>query len=474
MTVTFIIPASGFQLDERVYPMLGVLKVAAVLQRAGHAVDVLDLSNPRHAVRFDTLADHAARQTSDVYGITATMPQMPAAVAIARDLRQRHPRARIILGGAHVTMVNAAARQGVQRSVQMLADLRAVFDTVVAGDGERAIFEAIKPTAPWLIDADRPGDVLFLTRQAVAEAPWPAREMIDLDSYHCWVDGRRATSVIGQLGCAYRCNFCGGRNSPTFRRVRLRPVEDIVAELCHIADRFDIRAFMFLDDELNISKAFPDLLRAIRRAQQARGEEWRLCGLLKSELFTVEQAELMYAAGFRKLLIGFESGDDRILFNMQKNATVDDNTRAVALAHAAGLRIKALMSLGHPGESVESIAHTRDWLLSVRPDEFDATVLTIYPGTPYHDEAVASSEGWTYTAKRGDRLHFRSIDQFTDTPYYKGIPGQYQSYVWTDDLRAEDLVRLRDALETDVRAALAIPWPQDTAAQLFEHSMGMR
>lgn len=44
MKVTLVAPPSGFQLDERVYPMLGVLKVAAVLDEAGVPVDVLDLS----------------------------------------------------------------------------------------------------------------------------------------------------------------------------------------------------------------------------------------------------------------------------------------------------------------------------------------------------------------------------------------------------------------------------------------------
>jgi anaerobic magnesium-protoporphyrin IX monomethyl ester cyclase len=449
--------------------MLGVLKVAAVLQRSGHDVDVLDLSAPTaHSV-----ASHfEQRGPSDVYGITATMPQMPEAASIARAIGWVAPSARVILGGAHVTMINAAARSGVQRSARMLEELRGVFDTVVAGDGERAIFQAISPNAPFLIDADQPTGELFLTPKDVAEAPWPARDMIDLHSYHCLVGGVPATSVIGQLGCPYRCGFCGGRNSPTFRRMRTRPADDVVNELCDIVDRFGYKGFMFLDDELNVSKAFPDLLRAIASAQTRRGEEWRLCGLLKSELFTQEQADLMYAAGFRKLLIGFESGDERILLNMQKNATVAHNTRAIQMAHNAGLRIKALMSLGHPGESAESIERTKDWLLETEPDEFDATVLTIYPGTPYHDEAVETSPAvWTYTAKRGDRLHFKSIDQFIDTPYYKGIPGKYESFVWTDYLSGHELVTLRDELERDVRDTLSIPWPKTAAEVNFEHSM---
>ena len=51
------------------------------------------------------------------------------------------------------------------------------------------------------------------------------------------------------------------------------------------------------------------------------------------------------------ILIGFESGSPRILRNINKKATVDDNTRAVEAAHRAGLKVKALMSIGHPGES---------------------------------------------------------------------------------------------------------------------------
>jgi radical SAM superfamily enzyme YgiQ (UPF0313 family) len=838
--------------------MLGVLRVAAALEQAsGYATDVMDLSGlgeMEPAIRA-YLADHG---TADAYGISATMPQMPAAFAITAILRRLAPDATVILGGAHPTLVNAAARNGVTRSIAMRQQMIDAFDVVVAGDGERAIFEALRPGSAGVVDADVPGSNLFLTADQLGETPWPSRHLIDLQSYHCWVDGVPATSVIAQLGCPFRCGFsltgdtlvftergpvpmrelatgvglakscdhgpsmlayptnirvatpgghglateaiaeglrpvievevegglsitataehkflvvqnadvvwrtagtlsigdvmvvrapalpeatdllplvppvlpetppggfepkahhtmpavlgedlawlagfvvgdgsipaddrpsfhvcvtddvrdkltsiiaaqfnvtlavssasntdqmdhgwvhsrlarevlvqsigidphdkfkipasvwrytpsngvaylvtaskqladhvayallvlgrgcptlrtvegarfgkdtvhyrvgtlqndripttkglyrsaksnswhwrtfrsqrnkgvrrrtlrasglthpldrdgwyyvrvtdltrpliqqpvfditvpgeeafvangfvahnCGGRNSPTFRRVRLRGVDDIVNELTELHTRYGYHAFMFLDDELNVSRSYLDLLRAIAQRQRDLGVEWRLAGLLKSELFTQEQADLMYVAGFRKLLVGFESGDPTMLLNMQKNATRAHNTKAVEMAHRAGLKIKALMSLGHPGESEASIGRPKDWLLEVEPDEFDATVLTVYPGTPYHDEAIETSPGvWTYTAKGGDRVHARSIDQTKDTPYYKGIPGQYQSYVWTDHLTAVDLVQLRDALETDVRARLQIAWPAAVAELNFEHSMG--
>ncbi len=144
------------------------------------------------------------------------------------------------------------------------------------------------------------------------------------------------------------------------------------------------------------------------------------------------------------------------------------------IARRHGLKVKALMSVGHPGESEDTIRATRDWLLEVRPADFDATVITTYPGTPYFDEAVETQPGvWTYTcAKSGDRLHSLEVDYREVSEYYKGVPGEYTSYVYTDHLTAADLVEQRDALEAAVRHALGIPYNAGAAALRYEHSMG--
>jgi radical SAM superfamily enzyme YgiQ (UPF0313 family) len=476
MRIGLIIPPSGFVLDDRVFPSLGILRVAAVLERAGHAVAVFDGAGVAGAPA--AAAAWATASPADVYGLTATTPQMPAAAAIARAIRGAQPSARLVLGGPHVTLLNAAARRepGSGRATTALAALADHFDTVVAGDGEAAVFEALAPGAPRLIDADDPASARFLTPATLATLPWPARHLIDLDSYHFEIDGIRAVSLIGQLGCPFECGFCGGRLSPTFRRVRLRPSADVVAEMRSIHETYGVRGFMFLDDELNVNRALPDLCAGIAALQRDLGVTFHCRGLVKAELFTDAQAEALATAGFRQLLIGFESGAPRMLLNMNKKATRDENTRCLSIARRHGIAVKALMSLGHPGETADTIAETRDWLLAMNPAQFDATIITVYPGTPYYDHAQETAPGvWTYTApKTGDRLHARTIDQFTDTPFYKGIPGSYHAYVWTDALSAEDLVALRDDLETTVRGQLGIPWPSGSAALQFEHSMGQR
>lgn len=469
--VTLVIPASSFLIDDRVFPSLGVLKVAAALEAAGISVRVADFSG---RPEIDVIPP------ADVYGITATMPQMPAAIRIAERIRKDTPDAKIILGGPHVTLMQASARIEKQKGIVgraslAIQQLHERFDVLVAGDGERAILEAIQPNAPAMIDGDDIKSPLFLNSDDLNAAPLPARHLIDIQSYRYDIDGIPTQSLIAQLGCPFMCTFCGGRRSPFLRKVRTRNTVHVIAEMHHLYQRYGTRGFMFLDDELNVNKQFVGLLEAICKLQERLGVEFRLRGLIKSELLTEEQAAWMYRAGFRQLLIGFESGSERILENIQKKATVAENTRCVELLRKHGIRVKALMSIGHAGESAETVKATHDWLLQVQPNDFDVTIITVYPGTPYWDDATERLPGvWTYAAKNGDRLHALEVDQLKDVNFYKGMPGQYQSFVYTDCLTQEELVQLRDQTEDDVRKALGIPYPSTPAAVQYEHSMAMR
>jgi anaerobic magnesium-protoporphyrin IX monomethyl ester cyclase len=355
-----------------------------------------------------------------------------------------------------------------------MAQLQDRFDVLVCGDGERAIGTALSGDAPALIDGDDPKSDLFLKSDDFAALPLAARHLIDLDSYHYEIDGVRASTAIAQLGCPFSCNFCGGRRSPFLRRIRSRSTALVLDELRHLYTTYGIRGFMFFDDELNVNRQFMELLDGIEDLQSELGVDFRLRGFLKAELITEPMAEAMYRVGFRQVLVGFESGHPRILQNIQKKATREDNTRAVEMLHTAGLSVKAAMSIGHPGESDETIDATRDWLLDVAPDEFDVTVITTYPGTPYYDDARESSQGiWTYVDPRnGDRLHAYHVDHLTDQSFYKGTPGSYRSFVFTDYLTADQICQRRDALEAEVRSALKIPYPTAAAALNWEHSMG--
>lgn len=450
-------------------------------EQAGHPVEHLDLNGVSNYL--DAVVDHAARTEAFQFCLTATTPQMPAAGNIARSLRSALPECRIILGGPHPTVTVAAMRKEFKRGQhkgrahQGVLSMMETFDSIVAGDGELVIGDLLESRSNFLIDADNPASSGFMSSTVWAGTALPARHLIDMDSYHYKIDGKRVTTIVSQLGCPMACNFCSGRSSGMLRRMRTRPVEDVLSEMRYVIEAYGVEGFMFFDDELNINKEMLPLMKGIKELQKKLGLELANRGFVKAELFNLEQAEAMREAGFRQVLCGFESGSERILRNIRKNATIEDNTGMLLDARSAGMEVKALMSLGHPGESRETIQDTVSWLLEMKVDDFDCTIITAYPGSPYFDDAVKVSDEtfggvWQFETN-GDRLYMYEVDYSKVADYYKGQIGEYKSYVFTDDLSSEALVRLRDEAELVVRKTLGIKFNPSQASRVFESSMGM-
>jgi len=479
-SICLVIPPSPFLLDERVFVSLGVLKVAASLEARRYGVNFLDLSGVENYLA--AVADYVRTSDDRAVGITATTPQFPAVMSIVREIRALRPDLKIILGGPHVTLIYSALRLERKRALvgrahRAAAQLERHFDVLVSGDGELSIFEELRPDPPKVIDGDDPKGGLFLTDRMFTESPLPARHLVDLKSYRYTIDGNPATSLIAQLGCPFNCGFCGGRSSNSLRRIRNRSVASILQEIEMLHREYGYTGFMFYDDELNVSKTMVELMNGLADLQSTLGTDFRLRGFIKSELFTEDQAIAMRGAGFRWVLCGFEAASSRILVNINKRASLDDNNRCVDIAKKHGLKTKALMSCGHPGESEESVAAIRDWLIKCEVEDFDCTIITTYPGTPYYDLAEphpSLQDVWTYThPKTGDRLHAYEIDYELSANYYKGNPhGGYRSFVFTDHLSAQRIVELRDAVERSVRDNLQIPYNAGVASRVYEHSMG--
>src|SRR6056297_3127527 len=111
--ICLITPPSAFLLDERVFMNLGILKVAAVLEKHGWHVEHLDLSGISNYL--DVVDAHLQEPDETLFGLTATTAQLPDAVKIADRLHELRPTSRVILGGPHPTLIQAAYRREQKR-----------------------------------------------------------------------------------------------------------------------------------------------------------------------------------------------------------------------------------------------------------------------------------------------------------------------------------------------------------------------
>jgi anaerobic magnesium-protoporphyrin IX monomethyl ester cyclase len=419
--VGFVNPPSEFLINQRVFVTLGILRVATHLDKQGICkVYFLDLSN---RVNYkELLINFISDNSLDVICFTATTPQIATVYNLCTGIRSMF-RGKIILGGPHITLMYGSIKQGTPDIQKICQDhintLLGCIDTIIIGDGEYAIIDAINQNVA-IIDSEQ-DKRLFLKRN-YDEVTIPDRSFLDLSSYEYYIDGVKSTNIISQMGCPYQCEFCSGRGSKTFSTVRKRSVGNIIKEIDFLYKQYGYKGFMCYDDELNINrKYFEDLLVALIDYQKQNNVSFNLRGFTRSDLLTEGQADLMYRAGFRWLLVGFESGSDKILRNINKGCTVEDNTRCFDIARKSGLKVKALMSIGHAGESFYTISDTITWLKDVKPDETDTTIISVYPGANYFNKAVRMNNSWLkYTSKTsGDNLYIKDIDFLSDSNFYK-------------------------------------------------------
>jgi anaerobic magnesium-protoporphyrin IX monomethyl ester cyclase len=440
MNLCIINPPSAFLTNERVFPPLGILRLSTYLEQQNINVKIYDMIS---TFKYDEISKFIIDNNIDVIGITAVSPQLPNVIEIAKYIKRKFPKIKLIMGGPHITMAYSSLKYS-NRIKESFDFLHKLFDVLVIGYGEYAMLDAIKFDKK-IIDAEE--DKYKLTDKLYEDLPYAKRDFIDIDSYHYYIDDKRATSLIGQLGCPFKCAFCGGRHSPTYNKGVTRSHKHIIDEIDFLVTKYDYRGFMFYDDEINLKReAFNKLLHGLIDYQNEKGIELFFRGFSRSDLLTDEQAALMYEAGFRWLLLGFESGSDRILKNMNKHTTIEKNTRAVEIAKNHNLKVKALMSIGHAGESYESIEETKQWLKSIEPDETDVTVLTLYPGTDYFDKAVQDGDKWVYTAPSGDKLYSNDISFLNDKTYYKSKENENSCYVWTEFLSSKEILKCQESL----------------------------
>jgi radical SAM superfamily enzyme YgiQ (UPF0313 family) len=249
---------------------------------------------------------------------------------------------------------------------------------------------------------------------------------------------------------------------------------------------------MFYDDELNLHRdttlALMDALERNNKERDKKGEKpYSFRGFVKSELFVKhpEVAPAMKRAGFSRLLSGFESGSDRILREyVKKHTTTQCNLEAAELALQNSIRMKALMMVGQPTETLEDIRMTERFLerfielaqrYQVEP-EFDLTILTPYPGSQVYDSAKKNTGKHRSEFQRvlGEgELYLREIDFAKESAPYKTAPGESEVHIRTETLSSGDLLALRQEIDDNLRAKYHLGRnDRKDPAKSIEHSMG--
>jgi B12-binding domain/radical SAM domain protein len=304
--------------------------------------------------RCDALAAMRAAAGEVVVGWSFYSTDFARAVEDLAWLRAHGPPALHLAGGVHAT-------------AEPLATLRAGFDLVAAGEGETtavAIFAALLRGD----DPRRLPGTAHLEGGALRSHGVGVRAALDafppFDARHAKFNPIEITR-----GCVFACSFC---QTPFMFKARFR--HRSVADVCHHAQALRAsgrqRYLRFLtptalsygsdDAGVNLA-AVEDLLGSLRAAVGPAAKIYFgtfPCEVRPEHVSARALAILGRYVDNRTLVIGGQSGSERVLAATHRGHGVGDTERAVRLALAAGFEPHVDFIFGLPGESADDQALT--------------------------------------------------------------------------------------------------------------------
>jgi len=194
-------------------------------------------------------------------------------------------------------------------------------------------------------------------------------------------------SLYTGRGCKSRCTFCLWPQTVGGHRYRTRSIDHVIEEIAWAKAAFpQVKEFFFDDDTFT-----DDLPRAeaIARGLGKLGVMWS-CNAKAN----VPRASLKVLRdnGLRLLLVGYESGNQKILHNIKKGMRIEVAERFTKDCHELGITVHGTFILGLPGETKETIEETIRWATRIDPHTIQVSLAAPYPGTFLYEQAVEN--GW--------------------------------------------------------------------------------
>jgi hopanoid biosynthesis associated radical SAM protein HpnJ len=234
-------------------------------------------------------------------------------------------------------------------------------------------------------------------------------------------------SLYTGRGCKSRCTFCLWPQTVGGHRYRVRSVDHVIEEIRQAKAYFpQVKEFFFDDDTFtdNLPRA-----EAIAKELGKLGVIWSCNAKANVPRATLE---VLRDNGLRLLLVGYETGNQQILYNIKKGMRIDVARRFTKDCHELGITIHGTFILGLPGESRETIEETINFAADINPHTIQVSLAAPYPGTELYRQAVEN--GWLDTEHaeliddNGVQIAPLHYDHLTHTEIFDSVETFYKRF----------------------------------------------
>jgi radical SAM superfamily enzyme YgiQ (UPF0313 family) len=331
------------------------------------------------------LVDALASRKPWMVGFTCYLWNIERTLWVVGELKRRRPGVRVVLGGPEVTADNAWVLDTPD------------YDFAVIGEGEQTFAQLLSG----LLGADVPPSPvpgLYIppagapsryhpSRSPAPRSPIPDLNLIGSPYLAGILDVADEEMLLLETsrGCRYRCRFCYYWKS--YDKTYYLAEQTIRDSLRHAAEH-GAREVFLLDPTLNQRKDFDDLLRLL--ADCNPGRRFTYFAELRGEGVTEETARLLREANFTEVEVGLQSIEPGAMTLMDRKNNLRAFERGVRAMMGQGIKVKADLIVGLPGDTVESVRRGLHYLHdNGLCSDLQVFNLAVLPGTAFREDAAA-------------------------------------------------------------------------------------
>lgn len=349
--------------DGQVWMPLALVELATLLRENNHEVKIFDRNLYYNNKKFISTLKHF---TPDIVGMTCYTSKVIKDIKQVSKLTKENSSAHVIIGGVHATL-----------EPKSLLDLEFI-DYVVRGEGEEPLLELCS-----LIDKNKfkEKNILKLKNLNYNEMrpfinlntlPTPDYDLLEVKKY-------TLPTFATSRGCPGRCAFCYNLG----RCLRFYNTDKVIETMENVLGKYKAKEFTIADDNFaNLSQRTTRICKALEKYNAI------FHIFLRVDQTQDKVMQQLQKAGCWSIQYGFESGSQRILDFIKKDATVKQNIDAIKKTKKYNIFIDGSFMLGLPTETVKEMKQTENFIKKSKIDSVDIKVYKPYPETELYEYAI--------------------------------------------------------------------------------------
>ncbi len=369
-----------------IYFPLWLSYAAGVLDKAGYELKLIDA--PAKCWNRDATLKEVVDFAPELIVIDTSTPTINSDIAFAASLKENIPDVKICLVGTHATacvdeiftshadVVDFIARHEYDYTLPELAENLNKTDKLAEVKGISYIADGKVVNTPDREYIHNLDELPFVSEVY--------KKYLDIKDYFYAHVSFPTVSIFSSRGCPSKCFYCMYSQVMFGKNYRKRSAKNLFEECLYITKEFpEVKEILIDDDNFAVDQKNVQEFCKLMIDNKVKLKWVVQCRVSLS----YETMVLMRKAGCRLVVVGFESGSQKVLDGMHKGITVEQSLKFNAAAKKARMRVHGCFMVGNPGETKETMMETLNFSKKLRLDTVQYFPLIVYPGTEAYEWA---------------------------------------------------------------------------------------